>query len=102
MMWGYGANEPGMIAWMIISSVIWLVLVGVAVWALIRFVNGRSQTPSSSTPPMGSAGGPSAHDILRERYARGEIDAQTFQRMQAELDASSSNEAQRGVMAGTQ
>jgi hypothetical protein len=32
--------------------------------------------------------GPAAIEILRQRYARGEIDAETFERMRARLEPS--------------
>lgn len=58
-MWGYYYNGAGMPAWMIISSVSWLVLVGVAVWALVRWVGSRrncqhdaSRTTSIQPAPL--------------------------------------------------
>jgi putative membrane protein len=86
MMWGYGFSAPGagMMAWMVISSLVWLVIVGIAVWALVRWLNIRG--PVSPTPPNSTGSpGPSALEILRQRYARGELDEATFQRMQAQL-----------------
>lgn len=94
-MWGYGYNGPGMFAWMIISSVIWLGLIGVAVWALVRWVGTR--TPAS-TPLSTPAAGPSAQEILRQRFARGEIDQATFERMQAALGNSAASEVRQEVM----
>lgn len=103
MMWGWGYGYPGagMTTWMIISSVFWLALVGIAVWAFVRWVSAHTQAlpPPSRSPTMGSAG-PSAHEILRQRFARGEIDAQTFERMQAQLDASSAHEPSQGMLTG--
>ena len=88
MMWGYYDNG-GMIVWAIISSLFWLGLAAVAVWALVRWVNrpSRPATPPASQQQQGPAQ-PSAMDILKMRYARGEIDAATFQQMRAELEAS--------------
>lgn len=81
MMWGY---YSGMGWWMILSSLFWLGLVAVAVWALVRFVAQwtRVNGPRDAEPVRG---GPSAEEILRQRYARGEIDDATFQRMHAQL-----------------
>jgi putative membrane protein len=92
MMWGYGFGTPGagMTAWMIISSVLWLVIVGVAVWALVRWLNTRG--PVASHPSTSGTAGPSAQEILRQRYACGEIDEATFERMQARLMASSTDQ----------
>ena len=45
------------------------------------------------TPPVG---GPSAIEILRQRYARGEIDADTYQQMLERLLASYPDEPTGG------
>ena len=90
MWWWYGYPGAGMAAWVIISSVIWLAIIGVAVWAFVRWVGADTQASASHPFTTGPAS-PSAHEILRQRYARGEIDEQTFERMQARLDASSTH-----------
>jgi putative membrane protein len=82
----YGYYGPGMGWWMALSSLFWLALVAVAVWALVRFVSQR--TNSNARHDMTNlSSGSSAEEILRQRYARGEIDADTFQRMRAELES---------------
>ena len=100
-MWGYGYSGPGMAAWMIISSLIWLAILGVAVWAFVRWVNAHTQAtpPPTSHTSTTEVASPSAHEILRQRYARGEIDEPTFERMQAQLTASSTNQARQEAMA---
>lgn len=87
MMWGYGYGTPsaGMTTWMIISSILWLVIVGIAVWALVRWLTAHR--PASSQTPSSAAASPSALEILRQRYARGEIDEPTFERMHTRLTA---------------
>jgi putative membrane protein len=65
MMWGYGMWWGGLI---------WLLLVGAVVWVLIA--NSRS----------GQLTRPSALDILEERFARGEIDADTYRSTRMELE----------------
>lgn len=50
-------------------------LLVVAVWALVRSVR-----PEAPKPPEESA-----DDIVKRRYARGEIDHDTFERMLADL-----------------
>lgn len=79
MMWGYGYGYSwpmmlGMIFW----NVLWLALLALAVWALIRWLS-RSGGFNTKT-------GPSALEILQQRYARGEIDATTFEQMRERLD----------------
>jgi putative membrane protein len=80
MMWGYPWSGT-MMLWMSIWGIVWLIVLGVAIWALIRWVSGR-------TPVTGSQPGPSALEILRQRYARGEIDATSFEQMRERLEAS--------------
>ena len=83
-MWGYSS---GMGWWMFLSSLFWLVLIGIAVWALVRWVSHQTRTPPRDHSVKRPAMGPSAEEILRQRYARGEIDAATFEQMRERLDA---------------
>lgn len=53
----------------------WLVIVLVAIWATTRMFPA---TPTRS---------PSAHDILDERLARGELDVDEYRRLRQELVA---------------
>jgi putative membrane protein len=87
MMWGYGFSWGGMLM-MILGSVLWIALLVVLVWAVIRWLDRRTapSTPTyTSTPPSG----PSALEILNQRYARGEIDTATYEQMRERLEASS-------------
>jgi putative membrane protein len=82
MMWGYDFGWGGMS----LIALLWIALLVVLVWALIRWINGRTTTPvppSTSVPPTG----PSAMEILRQRYARGEITSEQYRAMRAELGA---------------
>jgi putative membrane protein len=99
MMWGYGFGAPGagMTAWMILSSVFWLVIVGVAVWAFVRWLG--THDPSTFQPTNLGTTRPSALEILRQRYARGEIDEPTFLRMQANLSAPETDQARQEALA---
>ena len=84
MMWGYDFGWGGML----LTTIFWIALLVVLVWVLIRWINGRTKTsvpPYTSAPPAG----PSALEILRQRYARGEIDTATFEQMRERLEASS-------------
>ncbi len=82
MMWGYDFGWGGML----LIAILWIALLVVLVWALIRWISGRTTTP---VPPYTSAPptGPSALEILRQRYARGEIDTATFEQMREQLEA---------------
>lgn len=82
-MWGYpaGYGWAGFF-WMALSTLFWLALLGLLVWALVRWLSphrSRGETPPA--PP------PSALDVLNQRYARGEIDEPTYLRMREQLEA---------------
>jgi putative membrane protein len=79
MMWGFGWGD-------LFLTLLGLALLVLFVWAVIRLVQGKTLPlpPSASVPPTG----PSALDILNQRYARGEIDAMTYEQMRARLEAS--------------
>ncbi len=84
-MYSYPGMSGGwMTAWMIISSLFWLGLAAVIVWALVRLASRVGHGTNFS----GSASQPSAADIVRARYARGEIDGAAFREMLAQLAAS--------------
>ena len=68
MHWGYGLGGWMMLFWFILAAAI----VSLVVWAIVR---GATQT-------RGAAG---AEDVLRERYARGEISREEFERMRDDL-----------------
>jgi len=92
MMWGYGLPASGTAAigwsWGLGMAVGWLAMLAfwgafiVGIALLIRWIISSYQ---ASGPPPGEAD-PLA--ILRRRYASGEIDEPTYQRMKDELRAS--------------
>jgi uncharacterized membrane protein len=86
MMWGY---NPGWGGWLMMSfgMVFSIALLVVLVWALMRWFNGRAVPPAERTPMMPPSG-PSALEILKLRYTRGEIDDATYERMRERLQAS--------------
>ena len=85
MMWGYEWGWP-MALWMGIGSILWIVALGLLIWALVHWLSRRA--PVGGAPPMPPMQGPSALEILRQRYARGEIDATTYEQMRERLEAS--------------
>ena len=83
MMWGYSFNWLSMTL-MMLGSTLWLVLLVVLAWAVIRWLNHRTTRQTTTLP----GSGPTAREILSQRYARGEIDTSTFEQMRERLDAS--------------
>jgi putative membrane protein len=90
MMWGYGAPgapaAAGSWAWgltmafgMLMMLAFWAALIIGAV-LLVRWVTGQPRGP------RGATGRDQPMEILRRRYAAGEIDQTTYQQMKAELD----------------
>jgi putative membrane protein len=68
MHWGW---ESGDWWWpMGIGMLFWIVLVAVAVWFIVRAVNA----------PRREGSGEDAEELLRRRYAAGEIDAEEYER----------------------
>ena len=84
-MWGYGFGW----GWLLMSlgTVLWIALLVVLAWALIRWLSSKTSTPPPTMMHMPPSG-PSAEEILRQRYARGEIDTATFEQMRERLEAS--------------
>ncbi len=66
-----------------------MVLFGLLILALVRWL-ARSARGADWLRP--SSREPSALEILRQRYARGEIDTPTFEQMRERLEASRERE----------
>jgi uncharacterized membrane protein len=94
MIFFHHGPSPLMLLFGGLSSLIWLLILVMLILALIRWLSSRNTTaypymhmpPTPGTPPNPNQ--PSAMEILRRRYARGEIDAETFDRMRERLEAS--------------
>ena len=93
MMWGHGL-------WLLFpviffSKFIWLVLLALLIGFLVRrFTTGPRPVGTWGSVQFPPAGGPAspqreaAMELLRQRYARGEIDGTTFEQMRERLEAS--------------
>jgi putative membrane protein len=76
----HNGMDPG---WWVLMSVLWVVLIGLIIWAAVRlFPSGHAQPPT--TP---QAGGENAKEILDRRLARGEIDTSTYDELRKRLEA---------------
>ncbi|MFG3294813.1 SHOCT domain-containing protein [Streptomyces sp. NPDC048179] len=66
-------------AWMAFMPLLWIVLIGLAVWAVIRLTHGPSGRPGGRSETWeGRERRETPEDILDRRYASGEIDTDTY------------------------
>ena len=72
MMWWSGWDGMGW--WMLFGVIFWVCMVVLIVWGIKRL----SERP-------GAGGGSSALDIARERYAKGEISHEEFEKIKKNL-----------------
>jgi uncharacterized membrane protein len=86
MMSGYSFSWGGMVL-MLLGIAFAIALLVVLTWALFNWLIRKS----SATVPPSQASTPSSQsalEILQQRYASGEIDTATFERMREQLGAS--------------
>jgi putative membrane protein len=78
MMGGFGMGFGGF--GFLLMAVFWIVIIAAALWLLGNLFpkNSHSQLPSST--------GESAVDILKRRYARGEISKAEYETMRHDLE----------------
>lgn len=76
MGWNWDAGSWGAMG---LGMVIWLVIGVVVVWLIVRVLVGVDRPQGDGTP------GREAESILRERFARGDIDQDEFERKLARL-----------------
>lgn len=71
----YGGNGWGWSA-MILMPVVWVTLIGLVIWAVVRLTQPNSHQQGPVEP--GAVRRESAQEILDRRFASGEIDAETY------------------------
>jgi putative membrane protein len=81
MMGGFGFGMLGMGALLLIGF--WALVIGGGVWLAMALTRGRSTGTSGSSHPAGLA----PLDILKVRYAQGEITKEQFDQMKSDLGA---------------
>ena len=80
---GWGMMGPGMMGgfgWMAIMPVLWIVVLGLIIWAVVAAVRGSSESRSSD-----SSKADSALEVLKRRYARGEINKEEYEGKKIDL-----------------
>lgn len=78
----YGTGNWGaMLLMMLLNAAVWVAVIGLLIWAASWLFTNRASSPG----PLDRS--PSALEILRQRYARGEIDAATFDEMRRRIEA---------------
>jgi putative membrane protein len=87
---GWGTHMGGTLEWIgLLMMLLWSILLLLAIIALVvwmlRFARGQDGRGSQPPARGASGGGGAAMSILEERFARGEIDEEQFQRMRRTL-----------------
>ena len=80
-MMGWYGGGMGASAWMFMG-VFWLALLGLIIWAVVRLLPGRDD--GAGRRGSGAAV-ETPEEILDRRFARGEIDLETYQAQRAAL-----------------
>ena len=76
-----------------ISMLFWLALMGFLIWSVYQLANRQAPRVQQPARPAG----PSAMELLRQRYVMGDIDATTFEEMVERVMASEAWERQEEV-----
>ena len=79
---GWGMMGPGMMggfSWMWLMPVFWIFVLGLIIWAVVAAVRRPGESDSSTRQAD------SALEILKRRYARGEIDKEEYEEKKKDL-----------------
>ena len=88
-MMGFGMGMFGFGAWVMIAF--WVLVIGGAVWLVMTLARGnQSSLPANSshalTAPRTTLSNSTPLDILKTRYAKGEITKEQFEQMKRDLN----------------
>jgi putative membrane protein len=72
----YHMMGPWTWGWMLVGSIFFLLVVGVIIWFIVAAL-GRTRQPGVPEKPM---------EILKKRYARGEITKEEYERIKKDLE----------------
>jgi len=83
---GWGMMGPWMMGgfgWMWLMPIFWILFLGLIIWGIVALVRGAGQPRGFDT----SSGHPdSALEVLRKRYARGEINKEEYEEKKKDLE----------------
>ena len=80
---GWGMMGPGMTGYgfmWLLMPIFWIVIVGLIIWAIFALVGRSGESRGQGTP-----GTDSALEILKQRYARGEISKEEYEQKKKDL-----------------
>lgn len=75
---------------MLLGVLFWIAIIALVVWVVARLIRGRNSEARSQEPYKPGKRADPAEDTLRQRYARGEIDADEYGRSLSTLRGESS------------
>lgn len=81
MMWGFGG---GWFGWLFMIA-FWVLVIAVIVWG-VRLLTGRGGGGSATQSRPAGGGAESALEVLKRRYAAGEIDRDQYLAMRKDLE----------------
>ncbi len=84
MMTGFGFG--GMLFGGLLMLLFWVAVVGGAIWLVVTLVRGTQNSNSSPVSTPAPLGGQTVLDVLKVRYARGEITKEQFEEMKRDLN----------------
>jgi len=79
----WGMMGPGMMAgfgWMWLIPVFWVVFLGLIIWAIVAAVRSSNESKDSDSSKPDSA-----LEVLKKRYARGEINKEEYEEKKKDL-----------------
>jgi putative membrane protein len=79
MMGGFGFG--GMLLGGLLMLAFWVLVIGGAIWLVVTLARGSQSTPGTHTA------GQTPLDILKARYAKGEVTKEQFEEMKRDLGA---------------